>query len=196
MMREAMAGTVAMAWPDATVTLASDFPGAWEAMESAPDLCICDLVMPGASPLEGISTLGARAASPILVVTGSEDDNLLLALFRLGIAGFVPKTARSAVIEAAIRVVLAGERYLPARFLQLIDSNGGPIIGTAGTRILSSRQVEVLRLVAAGQSNKEIARSLLLSPSTVKVHLAAAMTALGATNRTEAVSLAQRTQLI
>src|SRR3954468_921346 len=98
MMREALAGAVAMGWPDAVVTQAADFPAAWAAAVTArPDLIISDLVMPGASPVEGVRRLSEAAPNtPILVVTGNEQDEVLLALFRLGIAGFAPKTSKSA----------------------------------------------------------------------------------------------------
>jgi DNA-binding NarL/FixJ family response regulator len=195
MMREAMAGLVGVAWPEATITRAADFPSAWDAIGDAPDICICDLVMPGASPLDGISGLRERAPdTPILVVTGSEEDKLLLALFEMGIAGFVPKTARSAVIEAAVTLVLAGERYIPARVLDLVGGSGGDEaqISAPVAATLSSRQIAVLKFIAEGQSNKGVARSLALSPSTVKAHIAAAMAVLGAANRTEAVMLAKQ----
>ena len=195
MMREAMAGLVGVAWPEAMITRAADFPSAWDAVRDAPDICICDLVMPGAPPLEGIAGLRRRAPDmPILVVTGSEEDELLLALFEMGIAGFVPKTARSAVIEAAITLVLAGERYIPARILELVGDPAGQEARTSppASATLSVRQIAVLKFIAEGQSNKEVARSLALSPSTVKAHIAAAMAVLGAANRTEAVMLAKQ----
>lgn len=198
MMREAMAGLVAISWPDTTITRAADFPAAWSAMGCQPDLCICDLAMPGASPVDGIGELRIRSpATPILIVTGNEDDTLLLELFDMGVAGYVPKTARSVLIETAIRLVLSGERYLPARILELVSSGHGSASTKAnGTPVLSRRQIDVLRLVAAGQSNKEIARAMVLSPSTIKAHLAAAMAVLGATNRTEAVVMAKRSDVI
>lgn len=195
MMREAMAGLIEVAWPDAVTARATDFPSAWEAINSNPDICICDLIMPGASPLEGIRGLRERAPdTPILVVTGSEEDELLLALFELGISGFVPKTARSTVIEAAITLILAGERYIPARVLDLVSRSGDQERPTpvSAFSTLSQRHIEVLRFIAEGQSNKEIARSLSLSPSTVKAHIAAAMAILGAANRTEAVMIARQ----
>ncbi len=205
-MREALSGVVEYGWPDATLTLANDYPGAWAAAETQPDLCISDLVMPGAVPLEGIARLRRIAPEmPILVVTGNEEDAVLLGLYQLGIAGFVPKTSRSAVIEAAIRVVLAGEHYMPARVLQLAIAAGAgnvgradPAIGTAAKDPvrLSPRQHDVLALVATGQSTKEIARNLNLSPSTVKAHTAAAIAVLGAANRAEAVAKALRLGMI
>ena len=200
MMREALTGAVALGWPEAAVREAADFPAAWAAAAAGPDLIISDLAMPGATPLEGIRRLQAAAPrSPILVVTGNEEDTLLVALFQLGIAGFAPKTSKSAIIEAAIRLVLAGGRYLPPRLMELV-SLGQPVAPAAPPRLvtarLTERQTDVLRLTAQGRSNKEIARDLDLSPATVKAHVAAAIAALGASNRTEAVSKAQGMGLI
>lgn len=197
-MREAMSGLITLAWPDATVSVASSFPEAWSAIGTLPELCICDLAMPGATPIEGVKGLRTRAPqTPILIVTGNEDDAVLLELFAIGIAGFVPKTARSAVIRAALGIVLAGERYVPPRLLELAANSPGKDHEEATQRgILTERQLEILRLVAAGQSNKEAARALMLSPSTVKAHLAAAMVVLGVANRTEAVVYAKRMNFI
>jgi DNA-binding NarL/FixJ family response regulator len=202
MMREALGGAVGLGWPDAEVVQASDFPAAWRAAAGGPDLIISDLVMPGAGPVDGVRGLIAAApASPVLVVTGNDDDAVLLELLRLGVAGFAPKTSRSAVIEAAIRLILAGGRYLPPRLAELAigqalpGSVSEPAPGSATAR-LTERQTEVLRMIAAGQSNKEIARVLDLSPATIKAHAAAAFAALGAVNRTEAVMRAREIRLI
>lgn len=198
MMREALAGAVSFGWPEARVSLANDFPSAWACAATRPDLIISDLAMPGSSSLQGIRRLREIAPdSPILVVTGNEDDQTLLALFHLGIAGFAPKTSEASVIEAIIRLVLAGARYLPPRVMELAaqrEPGGSP--AAVGRPRLTDRQVDVLRLVSAGQSNKEIARTLDLSPATIKAHTAAAMAALGAANRAEAVFRASEQGLL
>jgi DNA-binding NarL/FixJ family response regulator len=198
MMREALEGAVAIGWPDAVVTQAVDYPSAWSAAMAAPDLIISDLVMPGASPVEGVKRLREAAPdTPILVVTGNEEDEVLLALFRLGIAGFAPKTSKSAIIEAAIRLVLAGGRYLPPRIVELAAGAApAPASPNALYGRLTERQIDVLKLIALGQSNKEIARDLDLSPATIKAHTAAAIAALGAANRTDAVMRAREMRLI
>lgn len=200
-MRDAISGVIDFCWPEASIETACDFPEAWAAIASQPDLCISDLGMPGASPREGIERLRRISESTaILVVTGNEDDQLLLELYALGIAGFVPKTSRTAVIEAAIRVVLAGETYMPSRVLQLALGAGlsvdKPLQTIAFPNRLTDRQIEVLQLIAKGESSKEIARRLDLSPSTIKAHTAAVMTALGASNRTDAVTKALRLGII
>jgi DNA-binding NarL/FixJ family response regulator len=200
MMREALAGAVAIGWPQAVVTQAADFPQAWRAATDGPDLIISDLIMPGAGPVEGVRGLKAAApGAPILVVTGNEEDEVLLALFELGIAGFAPKTSKSAIIEAAIRLVLAGGRYLPPRMVELAVARAGggpPPAGLAVSPRLTERQTDVLARIALGRSNKEIARELDLSPATVKAHIAAGLAVLGAANRTEAVVRARELGLI
>ena len=195
MLREALAGAVALNWPDAVVTQCADYPSAWRAAADGHDLILSDLIMPGASPVDGIGRLRQIAPdTPILIVTGDEDDATLLALFALGVSGFAPKTSKSAVIEAAIRLILAGGRYLPPRFIDIASRQGGAA-PAAGAR-LTARQIDVLKLIATGQSNKEIARDLDLSPATVKAHTAAAIAVLGASNRAEAVFRARELGLI
>ena len=111
MLREALTGAVALNWPDAVVVQCADYPSAWQAAADSHDLILSDLIMPGASPVDGIGRLREIAPdTPILIVTGDEDDATLLTLFALGVSGFAPKTSKSAVIEAAIRLILAGGR--------------------------------------------------------------------------------------
>src|SRR6516165_8773442 len=141
MMREALAGAVGLGWPLARIEQAADFPQAWAAARRGFDLIISDLVMPGATPLEGVRRLREAApGSPILVVTGNEEDAVLLSLFELGIAGFAPKTSKSSVIEAAIRLVLAGGRYLPPRLVELAVERGGG--GRTGGGVAAPRLTE------------------------------------------------------
>jgi DNA-binding NarL/FixJ family response regulator len=196
MLRESLAGLVEGSWPQADISIASDYLSAWAAIEAGPDLCITDLSMPGADPSSGISVMRQAAPdTPILVVTGNEDDALLLELFNAGISGFVAKTSQSAIVEAAIRVVLAGESYIPQRILALTAGSSGTS-SSASTPRLTVRQGDVLRLIADGKSNKEVARQLDLSPATVKAHAAAAFAVLGATNRMEGVLKAKELGLI
>jgi two-component system, NarL family, nitrate/nitrite response regulator NarL len=200
MMREALVGSVGMHWPDAAIATAPDFPSAWTQAAALPDLILCDLGMPGASPLDGIA--GVRRAAPgapLLVVTANEDDAILLALFDLGISGFVPKTSTGAIIEAAIRLALAGGRYLPQRVIELASDRAAHSAMPAPNDrlgLLTDRQIEVLRRIAQGETNKEIAREFGLSPATVKAHVAAILGALDTTNRTEAAFRARQIGLI
>jgi DNA-binding NarL/FixJ family response regulator len=173
---------VRFGWPDAVITEVGDFPTAWAEAANGHDVCVADLMMPGAAPLAGIDGLiRAAPAMAILIVTGTQDDSLLLDLLGRGVAGFAPKTASGAIIEAALRLIEAGGRYLPAASI---------------AERLTDRQLSVLRLVALGWSNKEIGRELDLAPSTVKTHLAHILACLGAANRTEASGKARLLNLL
>ncbi|UVO53565.1 response regulator transcription factor [Sphingomonas sp. SUN039] len=205
LVREALAGTVRMGWPGATVDVAGDFPSAW-AMAAATryDLILCDLIMPGSGPLAGIDgVIRAAPDAKLLVVTGTEDDALLLDLLDRGVAGFAPKTASGSIIDAAMRLILAGGRYLPPRLAEIasarIDDGSVTAIRDDVARLaerLTDRQMQVLRLMAQGQSNKEIARALDLAPSTVKTHLSQLLVHLGAANRTDASIKARMLDLV
>lgn len=194
LVREALAGTVRLAWPAAAVTEVGDFPAAWAEAGRGHDMCIADLLMPGANPREGIA--GLQRAAPgmaILVVTGMEDDGLLLDLLDMGVGGFVPKTSNGQLIEAALRLIDAGGRYLPSRLTHIAASRANallpiralPLVPIRPNGGLSARQLDVLRHVAAGLSTKEIARDLGLAPSTVKTHLSHLQVTLCAKNRME-----------
>jgi DNA-binding NarL/FixJ family response regulator len=212
MVAQALAMTVGLRLQHLRIHLATDFPTAW-AMAAAcrPVLCLADLVMPGATPRDGIT--GLMAAAPqtrLIVVTGSDDDALMVDLLATGISGFVAKTASPAVIGAAIDLVMAGGRYLPPRLAQI----GGaavpppwrgaavPTLTPAADPLraalppLTARQVDVLRLLARGFPNKDIARTLGVAPATVKTHVAQVMLALGAANRTDAAVKARELGLL
>ena len=186
LVREALGGLIARRWPAAEILEAGDFPSAWALAAKGADFCLVDLGMPGADALAGIERLKAAAPDmPLLVVTGSHDDGLLLELLSLGVAGFAPKQSTSAVLLAAIELVLAGGRYLPPRLAELRIVAPRPV-DRDGAGPLSARQIDVVKLLAQGLSNKDIARALELSPATVKTHVAQIIAVTGATNRTDA----------
>lgn len=192
-----------MSWPRAEITLAGDFPSAWSSAAAGPDLILCDLGMPGAGPVEGIRRLREVApGSPVLVVTGVEDDQILLDMFEIGVAGFIPKVSSPTILELAMRLILAGGHYLPERMIKLTsrlsETSTEPPSFVAGANFskLTVRQIEILRMIATGKSNKEIARALCLSPATVKAHVAAVIAALGSANRTEAAFAARNLGVI
>jgi len=194
LLRAALAATVAQIAPEQPVLTAGDFHEAWLLAESdpAPALCIVDLQMPGADAKTGLCGICDRAPdAKIVVITGSDSDADLLVALDLGVDGFIPKTAEPGVVEAAIRLVLAGGRYLPPRVAEIVTNPRNrpaaeppSTVGPYGR--ISERQREVLRFLVSGRSNKEIAEMLSLSPATVKSHVAHILAVLGATNRTEA----------
>ncbi len=182
---------------DAQVHIAHSCAAALTAARSIGqiDLLLLDLHIPGEDPRSNL--IAARTAcpqTPVVVFSGSEDPEHLRMVLELDVRGFLPKSARPEVLEAALRLVLAGGRYLPdaVRDLVLEGSGGsGAAEATAPDGALTERQREVLHLLASGCANKQIARDLGISPSTAKAHVAQILTVLGAANRTEAVALAR-----
>lgn len=201
MVAQALATTIALRLPSLGVRLATDFPSAWAlAAACRPMLCLADLGMPGATPLDGITGLLAAAAQTrLIVVTGSDDDALMVELLAIGIAGFVPKTASPAIVGAAIDLVMAGGRYLPPRLAQFGNAQRFELPAAAAPPAIqrfTPRQAEVVRLLARGLPTKDIARALGVAPATVKTHIAQVMLALGAANRTEAAVKARERGLV
>ncbi|MDH4385463.1 MAG: response regulator transcription factor [Caulobacter sp.] len=217
LVRSAMAMTVEAVCPGRPVLTARDFEEAWAvaSSEEALQLCLIDLHMPGAGPIDGIRELKRLAPDTrVIVVTGSDDDRELLEVLALGVDGFLSKTAETAIFSAAIGLVLAGGQYLPPRLLALTNQGGSPAVPAAGTLPdiktgpmatggaagpygrLSERQMQVLREMADGKANKEIARQLGVAPATIKTHVAQVIALLGAANRTEAAARARGLGLI
>ena len=198
-LREAIADTLEGWFPECEIIQADNFHDAWlMAQDFEPDMAICDLVMPGDAPLAGVTTLlDIMQGRPVLVLTGTEDDQLMLRLFESGVAGFAGKQSGSSVVLAAVQILLAGERYLPARLLELVGrpDHDQPTVSADAPR-LTAQQRRVLLLAAQGKQNKVIAQELGVAPSTIKSHLEYAMRQLGASNRIAACREADRLGLL
>jgi DNA-binding NarL/FixJ family response regulator len=153
-------------------------------------LALLDLGLPDSQGMASLVAL--RAALPELttvVLSADARRETIVAAIDAGAAGFVPKTARGAVLADALRTVLEGGVYVPAEALT------AEAPGTADEAVLdalSPRQVQVLQLLLQGKSNKLIGRALDLSESTVKTHLLAVFRRLEVNNRTQAVLAAAR----
>ncbi len=167
------------------------------------DLLMLDLHIPGEEARGNLAA--ARAAcpdTPIVVFSGSDDAHNLRLALEMDVAGFLPKSSPPEVVEAALRLVLAGGRYLPdaVRLLALAEPAPVRVVTTNGAgaapATLTVRQRHVLQLLAQGSPNKQIARELGISPATVKAHVAQVLAALGAGNRTEAVMVAHQRGLL
>lgn len=189
MVLNAMAQIIKMRWPDIELDRAGTFREAETLCANNPALILSDLAMPGASPLDGISRIRRLAPDArIIVITGLIDDDLLLSLVELPVEGFISKVETGAVVEAAIQLVAAGGNYFPPRIAELASRVTSA--NSASASRITARQLEVLKLLAKGHSNKEIAKVLGLSPATIKTHVAQAMANVGAANRAEAAARA------
>ena len=157
-------------------------------------LVLLDLHMPGMVGLDALFMLRARAdATPVVVLSGSEDAQIVWQAIDAGAMGFIQKQSDSRTMMAALRVILGGGIYLPAVCLTEAGRRGQTIepVMSARDRIkrlgISQRQAEVLAKMVQGKSNKVIARELGISEATVKTHLSAVFGALDSHSRTEAV---------
>ncbi|GAB2579365.1 response regulator transcription factor [Streptomyces capparidis] len=158
-----------------------------------PDVCLVDIRMPKLDGIEVTRALaGRQVADPlrVVVVTTFDLDEYVYGALRGGAAGFVLKDAGPALLIEAVRAAHNGEALVSPsvtlRLLKHLNGTGAAPRGRAGqSPRLSARALEVVRAIARGRTNQEIAAELFISLSTVKSHLSAIQTKLGARNRTE-----------
>jgi DNA-binding NarL/FixJ family response regulator len=163
------------------------------ALELRPDVVVMDISMPGTNGL--VATRSLKKAQPgtaIITLTRHADDAYLQELLRAGVSGYVLKQSAPNELLQAIRAVANGGQYLDSALTSRVTAayagRDGRAEKTAAT--LSEREAEVLRLIASGYSNKEIAAKLDLSVKTVEAHKANAMRKLGLTGRIDIVKYA------
>jgi DNA-binding NarL/FixJ family response regulator len=167
--------------------------------EHRPDVILLDLRMPRMSGLEMLRVAGARGIElpPVLVLTTFDDDAATFEALRLGARGYLLKDVTLKQLVESIETLASGGRViqpsLTAGLLERIVTGGtGPTAGGQGAeepeaQPLSEREVEVMRLLAAGYSNREVAKALHLAEGTVKNHVSAILLKLGVRDRTRAV---------
>ena len=160
------------------------------------DLVLLDINLPGMSGLDGLQQIRHRLpATPLVVMSASEDRNKVLRAIELGAKGFIPKSSTPDVIINALQLVLSGGVYLPMAVLETVNSSQAKT-STADGQSLTPRQVAVLKLLAEGHSNKTIANRLTMAENTVRVHVSAILRFLDVSNRTEAGLAAMRMGLL
>ena len=156
-----------------------------------PDVVLMDLQFGSHSPATGVDAtrrIRALEAPPyVLVLTNYDSDADILGAVEAGASGYLLKDAPPHELTAAVRAAAAGESALaPVIASRLLDRMRAPRVS------LSSREIEVLELVAAGRSNSEVADQLFVSETTVKSHLAHIFSKLDVSSRTAAVSAARQ----
>ncbi|MFI0716499.1 response regulator [Streptomyces inhibens] len=185
------------------ITVVGEAADGVEAVERAqslrPDVVLMDVRMPRRNGIEATRQLLAEAADPpkVVVITTFENDGYVTAALSAGASGFVLKRLPVRQIAEAVRVVAAGEAVLfPAALGRMVAARPLGSAEALPHAALTGREEEVLRLMATGLSNPEIAQSLTVSLETVKTHVGNVLTKLGAQNRTHAVVIAYESGLV
>ena len=151
-----------------------------------PDVVLLDLELPGMNGIEAIPRLIAAAHPRVIVLTAYDTEERVLGALKAGASGYLLKGATAAEIAQAIRAVAGGGSYLTPRVAARVVAQ----VNAPRRRGLSEREREVLRWVAQGQSNKQIARHLSITERTVKFHMTSIFNKLGAENRAQAIAIA------
>ena len=191
MLREGIAG-VLLGQPD--LQLVAEAATGSEAIalfrQHRPDVTLMDIQMPGISGIEAVSAIRAEfPEARLIMLTTYKGDVQALRALQAGASGYLLKNMLRKEMLEAIRTVHAGRRYIPAEIAVELAEH-------MADEVLSPREVEVLRLVAAGSSNKRVAAVLALSEDTVKAHMKHVLAKLKATDRTHAVTIALRRGII
>ena len=199
LVRESISEQILRIEPGSTVHQVSSIEEALTALSDSVDMIILDLQMPGMNGLEGLERMQRVAGNrPIVVLSGFSDKRTINTVLEKGVAAFIPKTVTGKALQRALQAVMDGERYIPPAAL---DGGDGPSIldpserhrrvmsSDSPFRTLTEREAEILRLLIAGKSNKQIALDLDLQEITVKIHLRNAYRKIGAANRADAVRL-------
>ena len=171
------------------------------ARDLRPDVVLMDVRMPRVDGIEATRQIAAMPEPPrVLVLTTFDLDEYVFAALRAGASGFLLKDAPEAQLLAAIRVIAeGGSLFAPAvtrRLIERFANLAEPAAPPAALDSLTAREVEVLRLLARGRSNAEIAAELVVSEHTVKTHVAHVLAKLDLRDRIQAVILAYESGLV
>nr|WP_202897563.1 response regulator transcription factor [Actinopolymorpha pittospori] len=172
------------------------------ARRTRPDVVLMDIRMPGMDGLEATRQIAADpdlADVRVLVLTTFEIDEYVFQALRSGASGFLLKDVEPDDLRTALRLVAAGQALLSPTVTRTVVTEftrlSGQVLGADRLHVLTDRERDVVRLVAAGLSNQEIAARLFMSPLTAKTHVSRSMIKLGMRDRAQLVVLAYETGL-
>jgi len=194
--RAALKQAVTQAVPGVQIVEADTLAAVQEAVEQHgdADLVLLDIHMPGANGFSGLVFLrGQNPGVPVVVVSGSEEVQVMKRALEYGASGFIPKSAPLEVISEAITAVLQGEEWLPQEIAESLEEVSAEDQQFAEALVsLTPQQFRVLNMLTEGLLNKQIAYELNVSEATIKAHVTAILRKLGVHSRTQAVIAAQR----
>jgi len=169
-----------------------------KALQARPDVVLMDIRMPALDGIQATRQLVPKLpATRVVMLTTFDLDDYIVDAFRAGASGFLLKTAPPTQLVAAVRTVHAGDALLaPASTRRLIEQSTRPPCPAPALDMLTPREHDVLRLLARGLTNTEIAQQLVVEPSTIKSHVASVLAKLGLRDRVQAVITAYETGLI
>jgi NarL family two-component system response regulator LiaR len=162
-------------------------------MRLKPDVVVMDIAMPRVNGLQATRQILTECPEvKILVLSAHQDAEHVIPLLEAGAVSYLPKTVSLNELLEAIRATSRGESVLPPAVASVVVKHLADDLPEAGREALSLREMEVLRLVAQGLTNEQIAHQLHLSPRTIEAHLTHIYNKLDVSSRTEAALLAQR----
>ena len=200
LLADALAQLVKENEADSEVLQAGSLDDAMETMdrESAVEIVLVDYDLPGMDGVEGLERLRSRHPQvPCAIFSGSEDARLASSALASGAAGFIPKSMSAPAFFHAIKLMQVGEKFIPAGLYENIanrasvnqvnEESAGSFVARTS---LSPREIDVLRSLVKGISNRQIGQELGVEEVTIKLHLRRIYKKVGVANRTQAVKMA------
>ena len=199
--RDGLAALLRQANPETQVFQACDSEAGVEMAQSRGDLdaVFVDLMMPGLAGEAAVKEFARRRPElPVIVLSSSENPSDVKRVLNAGALGYIPKSASPQTVLSALQLVLTGNIYIPPFLAHAQDvATSQPSVSAKSLALahLTERQLEVLKLVRDGMSNKEISARLGIAEKTVKAHVAAIFKTLNVVNRTQAANAAREMEL-
>lgn len=196
-------------FPNDEFVFAHSYTDIFKIIEKEKDfnLVLTDLAMPGAGWLQGIEHIHQDLPdTPIIILSAVFEKDIVQKTIEIGAAGYIPKSAPNAVITSAVNLVLSGGVYIPPELLSSTKESEFDLLkqsettsekeNPAETVAMSPRQIDVLKLMGKGMSNKQIAYDLGITEGTVKLYVTAILKIFNVYNRVSAVNEARKRGLL